>query len=236
MSAGDRRAELRRQIQILADVTRMRDQPVHGDHPPRTGRVAGIQQTPPPAVACPGARHARSAPSAAGTLMAKDPKMTRAGRAARSISAPDPDAERAIHRRSVPPDAAGPRPQHRSDDGQTIFTRSLASDDNALTWRFERSYGDSRTPDLLHAIKRQPVHPSTYVQVTRPRTSAGIQVGCRYFRGTPFARSPRGQLRSWHSSVSPTTRADDPNSSCSADSCPPFSALSQMPATPIPPT
>ncbi len=42
---GDRRAELRRQIQVDADVTGMRDEPVHGDHPPGTRRVGRIIHT-----------------------------------------------------------------------------------------------------------------------------------------------------------------------------------------------
>jgi hypothetical protein len=41
-----------------------------------------------------------------------------------------------------------------------------------------------RTPDLLHAISRQHVHSSTYVQVSvsgRPYQSSQIQAGCGTF-------------------------------------------------------
>src|SRR5690242_13680194 len=56
-----------------------------------------------------------------------------------------------------------------------------------------------RTPDLLHAISRQRVHPSTYVQVTvlgHTRKSACVLAGCCTFvlcapRGAGMSRGVR---------------------------------------------
>ena len=69
-------------------------------------------------------------------------------RAACSSSAAYTLTRRAIEGPCVPPDAANPRPERRSDDGQTIFTRSLVSGNNALTWKFAWSYGESNPGPL----------------------------------------------------------------------------------------
>jgi hypothetical protein len=81
-------------------------------------------------------------------------RTTVADRAACSSSAAYTPARRAIEGLCVPPYAADPRPERRSDDGQMIFTGSDESGNNALTWEFAWSYGDSNPgPLACHATK-----------------------------------------------------------------------------------
>src|SRR5260370_23079705 len=90
-------------------------------------------------------------------------------------------ARRAIEGPCVPPDAANPRPERRSDDGQTIFTGSDESEKNALTWRFAWSYGDSNPGPL-----------ACHQQAARPPASIGA--GHRPHRCVEVRRNP-GALR-----------------------------------------
>ena len=98
-----------------------------------------------------------------------------------------------------------------------------------------------RTPDLLHAIQRQHVHPRLSVQVTvsgRPHESSGIQAGCctfvLYGSGPPAvpaerARLPGGARWAWHQIVSVSrpkiAAANGPDSSAAGRAAPGLQGL-----------
>ena len=86
----------------------------------------------------------------------------------------------AIKRQSVRLSASKPRPERRSDDGQTIFTRSLVSENNALTWRFAWSYGDSN-PGPLACHKRPATPPASGNRLTA-RSEAPLHADWEQFR------------------------------------------------------